>query len=96
MENTVHREWSGLHMKCPIQGNFICQGCVRMWAAIPLAKDIDFAWALWYRKCPRSLYRGGHFFSGAMGPLSRSKLRALSGHDATNNSQGAKLKKVHY
>ena len=39
---------SGLHMKCPIQGNVICQCCVRMWAAIPLAKDIDFSWALWY------------------------------------------------
>ncbi len=26
-----------------------------MWAIIPHAKDIDFPWALWYGKCPRSL-----------------------------------------
>ena len=42
-------------MKCPIQVNLICQCCVRMWAVITLAKDIDFHWALWYGKCPRSL-----------------------------------------
>ncbi len=40
---------------CP---NFICQCCARMWAAIPLAKDIDFSWALWYGKCPRSFVCG--------------------------------------
>ncbi len=27
---------------------------VSMWAVIPLAKDIDFSWILWYWKCPRS------------------------------------------
>ena len=54
VENTVHPEWSGMHVKCPIQGNLICQCCVRMWAAIPNAKDIDFSWARWYGNCPRS------------------------------------------
>ena len=34
--------------------NCLCQCSRRMWTVISHAKDIDFTWALWYGKCPRS------------------------------------------
>ncbi len=39
-----------------IQVNLIYRCSVRMWAIIPLAKDVAFSCALWYGKCLRFLH----------------------------------------
>ncbi len=52
IQNIAHPDSSGLHMKCHIHVNFVCQHCIRMCAGISHAKGKDFSWALWYRKFP--------------------------------------------